>query len=72
MSNHFHLLIETGAVGLSKIMQGIQFSYSAIIADTVRMRLSGGQAGVVDLVNIERSSCESVCDRRKTLTENSQ
>jgi putative transposase len=25
MSNHVHLLIETGAVGLSKIMQGIQF-----------------------------------------------
>jgi hypothetical protein len=24
MSNHVHLLIETGAVGLSKIMQGIQ------------------------------------------------
>jgi putative transposase len=28
MSNHVHLLIETGAVGLSKIMQGIQFSYT--------------------------------------------
>jgi hypothetical protein len=27
-SNHVHLLIETGAVGLSKIMQGIQFSYT--------------------------------------------
>ena len=25
MSNHVHLLIETGAVKLSKIMQGIQF-----------------------------------------------
>ena len=24
MSNHVHLLIETGAVGISKIMQGIQ------------------------------------------------
>jgi hypothetical protein len=35
MSN-FHLLIETGAVGLSKNMRGIQFSYisSAIIAGT--------------------------------------
>ena len=28
MSNHIHLLIETGAVGLSKILQGIQFSYT--------------------------------------------
>ena len=28
MSNHVHLLIETGAVKLSKIMQGIQFSYA--------------------------------------------
>ena len=28
MSNHAHLLIETGTVGLSKIMQGIQFSYT--------------------------------------------
>ena len=28
MSNHVHLLIETDAVGLSKIMQGIQFSYT--------------------------------------------
>ena len=28
MSNHVHLLIETGAVKLSKIMQGIQFSYT--------------------------------------------
>ena len=28
MSNHVHLLIETGTVGLSKIMQGIQFSYT--------------------------------------------
>src|SRR5918995_1794958 len=28
MSNHVHLLVETGAVGLSKIMQGIQFSYT--------------------------------------------
>jgi REP element-mobilizing transposase RayT len=28
MSNHVHLLIETGAVRLSKIMQGIQFSYA--------------------------------------------
>jgi len=28
MSNHVHLLIETGVVGLSKIMQGIQFSYT--------------------------------------------
>jgi hypothetical protein len=27
-SNHVHLLIKTGAVGLSKIMQGIQFSYT--------------------------------------------
>jgi hypothetical protein len=35
MSNHVHLLIETGAVGLSKIMQGIQFAIpSAIIAVT--------------------------------------
>ena len=28
MSNHVHLLIETGTVGLSKIMQGVQFSYT--------------------------------------------
>jgi putative transposase len=28
MSNHVYLLIETGPVGLSKIMQGIQFSYT--------------------------------------------
>src|SRR3989442_2497903 len=28
MSNHVHLLIEPGDVGLSKIMQGIQFSYT--------------------------------------------
>ena len=28
MSNHVHLLIETGSVKLSKIMQGIQFSYT--------------------------------------------
>jgi hypothetical protein len=28
MSHHVHLLIETGAVGLSKILQGIQFSYT--------------------------------------------
>jgi REP-associated tyrosine transposase len=28
MSNHVHLLIEARAVGLSKIMQGIQFSYT--------------------------------------------
>jgi REP element-mobilizing transposase RayT len=28
MSNHVHLLIETGVVGLSKIMRGIQFSYT--------------------------------------------
>jgi len=28
MSNHVHLLIETKCVGLSKIMQGIQFSYT--------------------------------------------
>src|SRR5882724_847627 len=28
MSNHVHLLIETGVAGLSKIMQGIQFSYT--------------------------------------------
>jgi putative transposase len=28
MSNHVHMLIETGAVGLSRIMQGIQFSYT--------------------------------------------
>jgi putative transposase len=28
MSNHVHMLVETGAVGLSKIMQGIQFSYT--------------------------------------------
>jgi hypothetical protein len=28
MSNHVHLLIATGAVGLSKIMQGIQFRYT--------------------------------------------
>jgi hypothetical protein len=36
-SNHVHLLIETGAVGLSKIMQGIQFAIpSAIIAVTAR------------------------------------
>jgi hypothetical protein len=27
ISNHVHLLIETGAVGLSTITQGIQFSY---------------------------------------------
>lgn len=27
-SNHVHLLIETRAVGLSKIMQRIQFSYT--------------------------------------------
>ncbi len=28
MSNHVHLLIETGEVGLSKIMQGLQFRYT--------------------------------------------
>ena len=28
MSKHVHLLIEIGAVKLSKIMQGIQFSYT--------------------------------------------
>ena len=28
MSNHVHLLMETGAVRLSKIMQEIQFSYT--------------------------------------------
>ena len=28
MSYHVHLLIETGKVPLSKIMQGIQFSYT--------------------------------------------
>ena len=28
MSNHVHLLIETKSVPLSKIMQGIQFSYT--------------------------------------------
>ena len=28
MANHVHLLIETKSVGLSKIMQGIQFSYT--------------------------------------------
>jgi REP element-mobilizing transposase RayT len=28
MSNHVHLLIETGAEALSKIMQGIEFSYT--------------------------------------------
>ena len=28
MFNHVHLLIATGAVGLSKIMQAIQFSYT--------------------------------------------
>ena len=28
MSNHVHLLLETQSVGLSKIMQGIQFSYT--------------------------------------------
>src|SRR5438128_5650955 len=28
MSNHVHLLIETGVVGLSKIMQAVQFTYT--------------------------------------------
>lgn len=28
MANHVHLLIETGAIPLSRIMQGIQFSYT--------------------------------------------
>ena len=28
MSNHVHLLIETGKTPLSKIMQGLQFSYT--------------------------------------------
>jgi putative transposase len=28
MFHHVHLLIETGAMGLSKITQGIQFSYT--------------------------------------------
>ena len=28
MSNHVHLLLETKSVPLSKIMQGIQFSYT--------------------------------------------
>jgi len=36
ISNHVHLLIETGAVGLSKIMQGSSSAiHSAIIAVTV-------------------------------------
>lgn len=30
MPNHVHLLLETGAVFLSKIMQGIQFSYTQL------------------------------------------
>jgi REP element-mobilizing transposase RayT len=30
MSNHVHLLLETGRVSLSKIMQGIQFSYTQL------------------------------------------
>src|SRR5262245_6148328 len=30
MSNHVHLLLETGRVPLSKIMQGIQFSYTQL------------------------------------------
>ncbi|MGH7770980.1 MAG: transposase, partial [Candidatus Binatia bacterium] len=30
MSNHVHLLLETGRVTLSKIMQGIQFSYTQL------------------------------------------
>ena len=28
MSNHVHLLIETGEIPLSKIMQGLQFTYT--------------------------------------------
>jgi REP element-mobilizing transposase RayT len=31
MSNHVHLLMETGAIPLSKIMQGIQFSYTTVL-----------------------------------------
>jgi hypothetical protein len=31
MSNHVHLLIETGKTPLSKIMQGLQFSYTDIL-----------------------------------------
>src|SRR5438132_13088565 len=31
MSNHVHLLIETGKTRLSKIMQGLQFSYTRYV-----------------------------------------
>ena len=41
MSNHVHLLIATGAVGLSKIMQGIQ---SAIHSDGNPAQCSGAAA----------------------------
>ena len=30
MSNHVHLLLETARVSLSKIMQGVQFSYTQL------------------------------------------
>src|SRR5206468_8932797 len=40
MSNHVHLLIETGVAGLSKIMQGIQFSYTQRYNRRHRMRAS--------------------------------
>ena len=46
MSNHVDLLIETGAVGLSKIMQGIQFSDNAVTAPLGH--LFQGRAMVID------------------------
>ena len=73
ISDHVHLLIETGRWGFPRSCRRSSSAiHSAIIAVTVPNAPERGQAGVVDLINIERSSCESVCDRRKTLTENSQ
>ena len=36
MSNHIHLLVETGAVPLSKILQGINQSYTAYFNKTYK------------------------------------
>jgi putative transposase len=55
MSNHTHLLLETGRVPLSKIMQGIQFSYTQLYTGAI------GRWGTC-FKGATRPSCVTVTD----------
>jgi putative transposase len=51
MSNHVHLLIETGEVPLSKIMQGLQFTYTRYFNTSTPSALGRTNLCLSDLSN---------------------